>query len=303
MQGKAENLMASRASKVAVKAAVDVSLGLMHALDFFPVGPFRTTSGALAQLLPQLGEEGAKPVPLPDVTEALNNFSVVSGSISLSLAVNLGLGTIFRGAVSANEKAFFLDAMTYTDAYAEKALPGGGIYATRWGVGIRIYLRVQDFSGNASLNFSLVGAAVELKQASAQYEISGIGIGTEGLVAVLDELPAIGDFKYETYLKINGAILKKLAAHINTNKATLKPLPVAVAVARSIDPLESSRSYYFAVRKIAARKSLSEALAGAPPTIDRDVLRSTYTLVAGVKSDNERPSKDAQERAEEWLRT
>jgi hypothetical protein len=271
--------------------------------DFFPVGPFRTRSGALAQLLPQLGEEGAKPIPLQDPSAALNNFTVVSGSLSLSLAVSLSLGTIFKGTIAANEKAFFLDAMTYTDEYAEKALTGGGVYATRWGIGIRIYLRVQDFSGNATLNFGLVGAAVELNQASAQYEISGVGIGAEGLVAVLEELPAVGDFKYETFLKINGSILKKLATHIKDNKASLKPLPIAVAVARALDPSVTSRSYYFAIRKIADRKSVAEALAAAPATIDRDILRNAYATVAGVSNESERPSKDAEQRAEDWLRT
>ena len=270
--------------------------------DFIPINPLRTQSGALALLIPHLGEKGAQPVPLSDASKALNFFNVVSGSLSLSLAVSLGLGQIFKGSVGANEKAFSFDAMTYTDEYAQQPLPGGGVFATRWGVGIRMYLRVQDFSANASLNFGLVGAAVELKQASAQYEIAGVGIGIEGLQIVLAELPALGDFKYETYLKMNGAVVKKLADYIAANKTTLQPQPVAVAVARPVDPLATARSYYFAVRGIADRRSVSEALSGAHVTVDRDVVRSAYAAIAEVQNDNERPSRDAEQRAEQWLR-
>lgn len=270
--------------------------------DFIPVPPFRTRSGSFPGLIPLLGDQGSKPVPLRDPKAALNNFNVVSGSMSISLAVSLGLGSIFKGSVGVNEKAFFLDAMTYTEEYAENPLPGGGVYATRWGVGIRIYLRVQDFAANASLNFGLVGAAVELKQATAQYEITGVGIGPDGLVAVLEEVPALGDFRYETYLKINGVVAKRLATYIRDNKDALTPQPTAVAAARSVDSLANARAVYYAIRRIADRKTLAEALTGAAADIDRDNVRLAYATVAQVQNDNERPQRDAEERAERWLR-
>lgn len=268
---------------------------------FLPVKPLLTKEGALAVLVNDLGMEGATPVPLADPARALSNFNVVSDALSISIAARLGVGSIFSGAVSAKDRGFYFDAMTYTDAYQEHTLPDRRIYATRWGVGIRVLLRVLDIAGNASLNFGLVGAAVELQQARAQYEITGIGIGIDGLVIVLEELPAIGDFKYETYQKLNGAVVKKLAAYIKEHKAQLVPQPVAVGLTANLDPLRQSRSVYYAIRSIADRRPLNEALSGASAVLDRDVVRSIYVQITNSDDAAAKPDRESERVAEEWL--
>jgi hypothetical protein len=270
-------------------------------MDFLPVNPLLTKHGAIAALVADLGEDSAKPVPLQDKNKALTNFTIVSDALSVALAGKLGVGSIFSGATSAKDRGFFFDAMTFTDEYAEQNVGDAGVIATRWGVGIRVVLRVTEITANAALNFGLVGAAVELQQARARYEVTGIGIGVDGLIIVLEELPAIGDFRYETYQKLNSTVVKKLAQYLKTNKATLVPQPVGVAVKPPLAPLGNSRSVYFAMHALADRRTLGDALSRATPTLDRDTIRTVYAEVAGIDDLRVQPSNDAERTAESWL--
>lgn len=271
-------------------------------MNFMPISPVRTPSGALAAVAQLFGEEGSRPIPLADAKKALNNFQVISDSLSLDVAGKLGLGSIFGATTSASDKGFYFDAMTFTDEYVPRETADKVILATRWGVGVRVLLAVTDIKGEASLNFSLVGAAVELQQARARYEIQGIGIGLDGLRIVLEELPAIGDFKYDTYMKLNGSVVKKLAAYLGEHSADLEPLPIAVALARPVDTLIGARAVYYAMRRIADRRRLRDALQEAPQALDRETIRKIYVQVTKSDDPNEQPSQAAEDEAKAWLR-
>jgi hypothetical protein len=277
-------------------------LGGEEMLEFVPVRPLRTEDGALAALISSFGKEGAMPVELSDPRKALRNFEVINDAVSLSAAATLGLGAFFKGSGSAKDQGFYLDAMSFTDEYSERPMPDQSIIATRWGVGIRVLLRASEITADVSLNFGLVGAAVELGKARAHYEISGIGIGSDGLVAVLEEMPLLGNFSYETYLKLNGTVGKKLADLLKAQKDQLEPQPVAVALAKPLDPIATARTVYYAMVSIANRRSLHDALSHADPKVDRDMLRTVYTEVAATGDDQQQPSGESQARAEEWLR-
>ena len=269
-------------------------------MDMIPINPTRTRTGALAVLAAELGEDQAQPVSLAGA-DPFSNFQVVSDALSVSMAASLNIGSIFSGSASANEKGFFFDAMTFTDRYMDQPV-AGGIVGTRWGIGLRVLLRVRNLAANASLNFGMVGAAVELNMAQARYEILGLGIGIDGLILVLEELPALGDFKYETYLMLNGSVVKKLAAYIKDNKSALQPQPVAVAVARPLDPSLRARAIYYAVRSIASGQPLGRALDKAPIVLDHETIRRIYIDRTGSDDLEAAPVPDAKREAETWLR-
>lgn len=271
-------------------------------INLTPIEPIRTETGALAVLVDRLGEEAAQPVPLADESSALTSFDVVLNSLSISLAADLSLGSIFGSSGSLEDQGFYYDAMAYTDQYAERQGADQIVLATRWGVGIRVLLRVSKISTETTLNFGLVGAAVELGQAQAQYQISGIGIGVDGLSMVLEELSGTGDFTYETYLKLNGIVVPRLAEYIRENKALLRPQPVAVALAQPVDPLASARTVYYSMVAIAGRRTLGETLRQAPALFSRIAIRDTYVQVADSAELDETPSREAELEAEEWLR-
>ncbi len=274
----------------------------MASIAFVPVSPLRTSTGALATLVRPLGsEEAATPAPLADAGAALSNFNIVADAMSISAAATLGVGTIFKGAVSANEQAFYFDAMTYTDQYEERAGSGKAILATRWGIGLRILLRVSNVSASASLNFGLVGAAVELGQARARYEIVGVGLGADVFAEILSGLSGLGSFTYKTYLELSGPVSKNVAKYIKTNATTLTPVPVAVALASPIDPISGARPIYYAMTAISAGLPLSRALERADVALDRDAIAATYFELGVGQDPTAAPDREAIERARDWL--
>lgn len=270
-------------------------------MNFTICDPTRTESGALATLVRKLGEEEAQPILLTDPQSALSNFRVLSDYISVSAGATLGVGSIFTGAIDGKEQGFYYDAMTYTDQYREQQQPDSSIQATRWGVGIRVLLRVSDISTDVELNFGIVGAAVELQQARARYEIIGIGIGQAGLNIVLDELSGLGSFTFDTYTKLNGGVIKRLSEYMDANASSLRPQAVAVALAKPVDPLGEAQSIYYAMWYISRGWTLQRVVTQAPLTIDRDIIRNVYVEVATIQDDSETPSYAAQQRAREWL--
>ncbi len=270
-------------------------------MNMIPINPVRTKSGALAVLVAELGEERARPTPLPPGADPFESGHVDMGALSVSLAASLNVGTIFGGSLSANDKGFFWDIGAYTDVPDDDPAPGG-ITATRWGVALRVLLRVRDLSGSASLGISMVGAAVELNMAQARYEILGLGIGIDGLLLVLDELPALGDFTHETYLKLNGAVMKKMADYIRDNVGALHPQPLAVEVDRDLDPGARARATVYAIRSIADGQTLGAALELAPVGLDRAMIRGVYQDRTGSQEPAAIPSDTARREARAWLK-
>ncbi len=269
---------------------------------FVPINPLRTEKGALAVLVDEYGEDAAMPVEISEADfNNLSNFNVVVDALSVSMAAKLQVGSIFTGSASVNEKGFYLDALSYTDKYREQHLPNQMVIATRWGVGIRVLLRVSDIKTDLSLNFGMVAAAAQLGLVTTRYEIQGIGIGGDGLAIVLKNLPQIGDFDFETYNMLSNEIPKKLGVYIEENKSNLIPQPIAVAITKSVDSILSAKSIYYAMRSIAARRSLNDALAKADVEYDRNVIRKVYLQIAGDIGENDRPSKQAEHQAEGWL--
>ncbi|WP_286277712.1 hypothetical protein [Naasia aerilata] len=165
---------------------------------------------------------------------------------------------------------------------------------------MRILLRVQHTDLKASFNFGLVGAAVELGAARATYEIQGVGIGAV-FADILSDLPGVGTFNYSTYLKISGPVQNKVAKFIEANREKLVPQPVAVALARPLDPLASARAVYFAMYGLAGRSSLKDILSVVPLGVDKAAVGLAYEQVAGHLSPDERPSETAQREARVWL--
>ena len=163
-------------------------------MDFIPVNPLRTPGGDLVSLVRVLGVGKASPIAL-DAGKKLNNTKVSAQDISVSLAAKLGIGSIFSGSVSYNDHGYYLDAMAFSDQYQERSGPDATVYATRWGVGLRILLRVQALQANLSLNYAVIGAAVQLGYARASYEVQTYGMGAAALSIVLGGLADVGAWR------------------------------------------------------------------------------------------------------------
>jgi len=266
---------------------------------WLPINPAQTSSGALVSLAKLFGEDKAKPVPLPPNTP-MTLFTLMATEIDLTLAAKLGIGNIFTGSLNYGDRAFYLDAMQFAEAYAD--IPGNPVVGTRWGVGVRVLLHVSDIKTDLSLNIGMVGAAVQLGYARALYEIDGIGI-PDGLPIVLGELHGFGDFTAETWFKINDIVLPKLAEYMKQNVANLKPVSYEVQVIQpiDIDPLLAGRSIVFAMRRMRDGCTLTEALAHAAGKYDDKEIEIVYAKLAPDTPPNSHPPESSKDKAREWL--
>lgn len=270
---------------------------------FIPVNPTRTKSGALTSLVPILGEENAKPIPLKSKKGQFKGIlDITSEAISIRTAAKLNLGNIFSGAVQSNEIGYYFDAMLQESA--SDVVPAGTnkISATKWGVGIRILLRIQNFDASANLSIAALGASVELKQATAQYHILAFGLDQKTYGYILNEVALLGDFSYDTYYKINNNIIKKVGSFVADESTVLEPDPIAVALNDPIDPFEESRSYYYAMYSISEKRPLTKALSKAGLTYNRSIIKEVYHEIAGVSKGNEPITRESEKKAEEWLK-
>jgi len=269
---------------------------------WLPINPARTSTGAWVSLAKLVGEDKAHPVPFDTPNGPLTSFSVVATQVDISVAAKLGLGPIFTGTLNWNDQAFYLDATAYTDRYSETT--GNFVYATRWGIGLRVLLHVWDVKAGLSLNFGMVGAAAQLGFAKALYEIDGIGIGLDGMQIVLREMQTIGDFNADTYYKIQNVILPKLADYMRDNSTKLVPEPYQVQVIQpiDIDPLLGAKSIMFAMRRMRDGCSLSETLAKSAGKHDEQEIKIVYAKLAPGSGPNDHPPESAHDAAADWLK-
>lgn len=267
---------------------------------WIPVNPARLKSGAWVSLAKILGEDKAHPVPLKDPTSPMSSFTVTATEMDISVAAKLALGNIFSGSIKFGDRAFYLDAVQYVEEYSET--PGNPVVGTRWGVGLRVLLHVTDIKVNLNFNFSIVGSAVDLGFAKAEYEIDGFGL-EGGLQVVLGQLSGFGSLSAETYYKINNQVIPKLGQYMIDNPSKLKPVPFQVQLIQPmvIDNLLSARSIVYGMRRLRDGRTFNEAVAQAGEKYDKDEIRAVYLKLAPNTGPNEKPQQSAREAADEWL--
>jgi hypothetical protein len=274
-------------------------------MEMLPIDPLLTPSGAFAALATSFGDEATRPVALDASDKPLADFSVFTGHIAISTAAKLNIATIFSGSAQHNEQAYYFDAAAFTDKWSPVPIPGSIVYGTRWGIGMRIALRVWDIKGDFSGSFGAVAAAVQLGVAKARYEIRGFGLGVDGLTLVLESLSTLSDFSYETYYKISNQVIAKLTTYIRDNKQALIPVPIAVALSSplDVDPIAQSEAVVFAARQIRGAFSLKQTL-DSRGKHDESIVRRVYAAYLGEETpETVQPTGEQKARANNWLKS
>lgn len=150
-----------------------------------------------------------------------------------------------------------------------------------------------------------MGAAVDMQLAKYEYEITGIGLGMDGLMTVLGNMRSMGDFNGETFHSIRTNVFKALGDYMtspgNRSKLHIEPFAVQLIAPVEDDPSTKARSVYFAYKCISKRKPVNDALEMAPANIDKNTIKAIYAQVAGNIPDNEKPSGHAEDQADKWL--
>jgi len=213
----------------------------------YPVGPTRTSKGALLSLTSVLTPEEAMPVPLETGTNPYTSFRIAGEQVSIAASAKLDVAAVFKGSASFNERGFVFDAVAYVDQYAQNS--SSPVVMTRWGSGMRVAVRLMDLKIDVAGSFGSIAATAQLGLGRAQYEILGLGLGLDALTAILADLPPMGEFGLDAYTKLTTSIYGALKNYITDHRNDLTPVPFAVGLKDSIehDPVTDARSVYLAV--------------------------------------------------------
>jgi len=269
---------------------------------FKPINPMLTGKGAIASLVDFFPEETVVPINLDRGEDPFKSFSVKGSSISINAAAKLNISSIFSASTGFDSKAFVFDAIAYTDKYLEIPAPDKMIVATRWGAGIRMAVRAYNIKSDFNLAFSSVGAAVELGFANAEYEITGLGLGITALGIILKDIPTVSNLTSHTVVKLETTVMKNLVKHIEENKSSISPVPIALALKEAIsDPIADAQSIFFAMKNISKGKSLSTVLDRAGMDYKEKIIKEVYFEVAGSIPPGDKPSEEAINIAVDWL--
>ncbi len=270
-------------------------------MNTIPINPLLSPEGNLISLEMLRGTLLAAPVPL-DAGTVMGSSSVAKQQISVSVAQQLGLGSIFGFSTKVNETVFWMDAMQFADSPC-KPSPDNIVSQTRWGYGLRILCRAQSLDASFNLNFDVLGAAVDLGLASVNYEVQTYGLGPAALPAILGGLSLFGALDGRTFHDLNTTVVQNLNKLIEKPPAPLTPRPVAVQLRIPVvmDPVIKARSEVFAMRRLREDMPLTDALAKAAGKFDTAAIRTVYSRVAPGVLENAKPGKEAKAFAKAWM--
>lgn len=270
-------------------------------MNILPISPLVGADGNLVSLSGLRGTLSATPISL-DPGSGVGGLSMVTQQLSVSVAAKLGVGSIFASSVQANELGFWLDAMAFADSSSQPT-PGNIISQTRWGYGLRILCRVQQIDTSVNLNFAMLGAAVDLKLATASYEVQTIGLGPAALGVVLSGLSQFGALNSLTFHDLNTTVIKKLA-DLLANPPTplaLRPISVQLAIPVEAGVVSKAHSEVFAMRRIRDNMPLKIALTRAAGHYDNTVIGAVYQKLTPGTPDTSQPGNAAKAYAKQWM--
>lgn len=232
----------------------------------------------------------------------LIDVRVSNQEIDVSLAGNLGLGTIFNASASANEVGYWLEAMAYTDQFEQLPPADGEIVANRFGAGLRVMFRVQVLDATANLNIAFLGASLDANYATASYEVDGFGLGPGALVTILAGLNSSGTLTGDALYKLNTTILSTLTDYIKQHVDDLQPQRVAALVStpKAGDSLDTSHAVLYAKRQISSGHTLQTALDDAGD-LDRATINLVYSDALKTSDPSVVPNNIQRQAANDWL--
>ena len=242
-----------------------------------------------------------QPHPLPanwaDMPKALDDtFSFVSTDFSSSLK----LSSIIDISGKFNTINITRDICFYADV-SSNPVPGSKVIETRYGVGLRLTLRISQVEFGTTINYANIGAASQLGHAFVEYEIAGLGVSDPNL---LKEFPGPREINEESMASINAAFnnLKNKIAELPTSKMQPQPFMIRVNEPDKVDPTLKAQAYVFGMRKLADKARLRTAMKEAEALgIKKEVMQAIYKERCNITSEEDKPSNDQKNKAEKWL--
>ncbi len=230
-----------------------------------------------------------------------HGFELAFRSMNLEAAAELKISSVFGTRNQYKGFAFSLDAIAHY-GNPVKGTRNGFTYEIRQGVGIRIALRMTDLQSRAALTFAAVAAQAQLGKAKVRYRVEGLGIDQDTIEALLD-VKVEESFNANTYLAIQASI-DKLAKHLRSAELSPHKYTVPVPHVLSGEPELRARTVYYAMSKIAQRRTLAAALDSIDDELDGAGVAVIYARVVKDEMDDDgKPKPDVAKAATKWLST
>lgn len=267
----------------------------MANLFWYSINPMLTENGAFSAFSFEENANEIKPVILENRDDQFSQFRVMQNSYNIQLANQLGIGV---GAIDTNFNSFVLsyEAMLFSEKITQIPI-GGKIYGTRWGAGIRVNLKISDIKSGIKFDFGAIAANVELGLANVEYELNGIGITKPDIISIL---PSPGNFNFGNYKVILDAVdnIREYMSK-NSNELVAKPFQVYLSDEINNDLLTESKSVVYAMRKIAHRNTLQDALNNIQGKFNASIIKSVYAKF-NIFDLNSQPNRDQADRADDY---
>ena len=239
------------------------------------------------------------PHPLPSDWSELgkelhDDFSETSADFSseLKIAAIADISGEFNSIVITRDIAKFVDVSDNRPVNSQ-------VIETRYGVGIRLMIKLSNIEFGTDVSFGVVGAASELNLANVEYEISGIGFAD---TSILDVLPGPQNITQDTVSSLMSTFddIKNKISAMNVDDFVPQAFQIRVNEPENVDPLLDAQAKVFAVRQIRDRKRLNESLRkGGSLGLSMDLITETYKDF-GIDG-NERVTSRNKEEAREWI--
>ncbi|GJM64874.1 hypothetical protein [Persicobacter diffluens] len=220
-------------------------------------------------------------------------------SISFQNSSEIQVSAIADVSSDYNSKTIIFDAMIYWNIY--DAEPKGKILETRYGVGVRMKMKVSEMEFGTDINFASVGASAELGLANVGYEIRAIGINDK---KIIQDLPNPQDLDESTISNIIDSFKKLLNKIGNSDLGDFNPQPIAIKIKdqTDVDSTLVHQSVTFAYQKLCKRKKLKNILAEARKNnLFIEKVKEVYADF-GITKENDKPSFSQKRDALEWFR-
>ncbi len=178
---------------------------------------------------------------------------------------------------------------------------GSEVIETRYGVGIRLKVKISNIAMGTKVNYWVVGAASEMGHANVEYEISGIGISDTDF---LSELPGPIDITQDSMSQIRNTFdnLTKKLASLDMKDLTPQPYSIKVSEPKEIDPTLKAQAVVFSIGKVAERTRLDEAIKeGMGLGIDKEDIIKAYKDEFEITELDERIAGSNKRDAKDWL--
>ena len=223
-----------------------------------------------------------------------DEYSETSADFSsdLRIAAVAEVETNFNSIVLTRDIALYMDT-------CEDLPENSQVIETRYGVGVRLMIKLSNIEFGTDINFGAIGAISELNLANVEYSISGIGFADRDLFELL---PGPQNITQETVNDLNNSLSNILTRLKEMNVDLLNPQAYKIRVmeAEKVDPTVDAQAYVFSARQIRNKVRLYETLKRAEEAgIDEELIKKAYNDFD--ISGNDRISYQQRNEASDWL--